>query len=125
MGGLEGLRPSRKKEIMGRPRLPKLLHCSLSPARSASIQRAEALGKRFQALKVVNRQKIVDMRQYRLHPAHARLVGFAPQQRVEPDQPVAAALQVACTKSTTCAARRSEVPGALQRTISSSFARVG
>ena len=42
------------------------------------IQRAEALGKRFQALKIVNRQKIVDMRQHRLHPAHARLVGFAP-----------------------------------------------
>ena len=35
------------------------------------------------------------MRQHRLHPADARLVGFAPEQRVQPDQPVAAALKAA------------------------------
>ena len=43
----------------------------------------------------MNRQKNVDMRQRRPHPADARLVCLAPQQRVEPDQPVTAALEAA------------------------------
>src|SRR6266511_1046953 len=66
--------------------------CSVAPA---AIERAKMPRKFGQTLQVVDRQKIVDMRQRRLHAADDWLIGRSAHQWVEPDQPVAAMLQKA------------------------------
>ncbi len=48
---------------------------------------------RFEAIDVVRGQEIVDVAERRLHAARQRLVAGRAEQRVQPDQPPAAAPQ--------------------------------
>src|SRR5262245_40573224 len=73
------------------PRLRALIRARLhAPARLRSFQR---FGQRRQAVEVVNRQEVVDVRQHRLDPGRARLEALVTQQRIEPHQPAAGLVQ--------------------------------
>src|SRR6478736_3110145 len=73
-----------KLRHLAQPSLPLLA------ARAARRERAHEVGERIE---IVHRAKLIDMRQHRLHALGLRLESFVAQQRVEPDQPAAGAVQ--------------------------------
>ena len=61
--------------------------------RPPGIQPIQLPRQLLQAVQVMRRQKVVNIRQRRLHPPRQRLVIRRTQQRIQPNQTVAAALQ--------------------------------
>src|SRR6476659_6302727 len=63
------------------------------PEAPAGLRALERCRERCQAVEIVYRQKIVDMRKHRLDPGRARLEAFVTQQRIEPDESTAGFVQ--------------------------------
>ena len=56
-------------------------------------RRAQHLDQGFEAFEIVHRPELVDMRHHRLHPERSWLETLVAQQRVQPNQPAAGAVQ--------------------------------
>ena len=78
----------------------------LPPEGTRLFKPLQVKGEIFQAGQVVHRQEIVDVRQRGLHAARQRLIGLRAQQWIQPDQPVAAALEAGDLDCVTARDRR-------------------
>ena len=89
-----GSRPPRHSRESGNPGKAGMAGGGAGGARGRPCERPFRRSARSnRAARVVHRQQVVDVRRDGLHPHRQRLVVLVARQRVQPDEPVAAALQ--------------------------------